>query len=197
MQTVFCPTGWQVILHVHVFLCCVKTRAGLVFVEHVVSHHQGLRIPFLQVLYQQVQRLLLSVGACVGRSSLRIQSALVADAYRVPVVSLAVCAGLGFWPPHLHGSASPHYVVVSYALPSLGTVPQVYLSCRRALLRLYSGAVQDYQCYRSHRFQVCLQSHAGGYAKGGGNGSEDGDCNLKNLFPNSVFHGKLNKVLKG
>ena len=133
-----------------ILLLHLKAGACLVAVQVVVSEHKGFGIACLQFLHQQAQGLFLCLRACVGRPSGGIQSALVAYAYGMFVVPLAVCAWGVLRASFLYCAVPPHDIVVANPFPPQFPVPGIYLAGRRALPGPYARAMQDNKRYFPH-----------------------------------------------
>ena len=93
----------------------------------------------------------LGFGAGVGWFAVSIKTAFVADADGVLVMVQAMGSDHGFGTSSLNGTISADNVVVTYALPALLLVPLVNLGCAGGLVGTDSGAVDDDECYCSHK----------------------------------------------
>ena len=108
-----------------------------------MSYDQGAGIALAQFFDQQPHGTsLLRRAGIVGLSGF-VESALIAYAYAMAVVVLAVGTHLGHRSPRLHGAAAPHHVVVADSLPPPCPVPSVYVLCRALLPGTDSRAVND------------------------------------------------------
>ena len=97
----------------------------------MVADYHGAGVTQVQVLQQLAQCLLLFSRPRVGRLSADVEPALVAHAYGVGVVVLAVGTNHPFGAACLCLSVTPDDVVVAYAeLPALPAVPRIYLGSR-------------------------------------------------------------------
>ena len=81
--------------------------------------------------------------AGVGRTAGLVEPALVAHAYAVPVVVLAMGTRLRRRSPWLHGAVAAYYIVIAYALPAPLFVPSVDVVNRALLPGSDSRAVND------------------------------------------------------
>ena len=89
-----------------------------------MTYNLGTRKASMQVFEQQPERHLLSLGTRVGGLTADVEPALVADAYRVGVVVLAVGADHVFRTSQFDISVTTDDVVVADAeLPALLPVP--------------------------------------------------------------------------
>ena len=130
---------------------CVEARTGLARIQVVMTHDDGLRIIQPEREEQIQQRLLLRLGARVGRSALAVESAFVADADRVAVVVLAVGARLLLRSSGMYMSVARDIVMV----PDVTEVPVLHVVALAGLeaqaLTLRRGrAVNDNQSDGSH-----------------------------------------------
>ena len=117
-------------LQVSVDLDCIETRAGLPGVQVVVTDNQGAGIAPVHLFEQSSNGSLLFSCSRVGGLTADVQSALVADAYRVGVVVQAVGADHPFRTAWLYLSVTTDDVVVADAVKSSLLMPLLYLLCR-------------------------------------------------------------------
>ena len=118
--------------------------AGLLRVQVVVTYDQGAGVAPVKVLEQQPECHLLCHGTRVGGLTADVESALVAYAYRVGVVVLAVSSDHVLRTSWLYLSVTTDDVVVSDAeVESLLAVPCVDLSYRTRLVGPYCRTVND------------------------------------------------------
>ena len=105
-------------------------------VQVVVTYDQGLRIFPMQHLQQLQHRQLLRQRARVGGLTADVEPALIADAYRVGVVVLAVGTDHPFRTARLYLSVTTDDVVVADAklIMSVAAMPGVDLSGRGGLV---------------------------------------------------------------
>lgn len=132
---------------------CIEARTGLARIQVVMTHDDGLRIIQPEREEQIQQRLLLRLGARVGRSALAVESAFVADADRVAVVVLAVGARLLFRSSGMDVSVARDIVMVADVteVPVLHVVALAGLEAQALTLRR-GRAVNDNQSDGSHTF---------------------------------------------
>ena len=128
-----------------------KAGAVLLRVQVVVTYYQGSRICPVQLFQQLTERAALRLGARVGRSAADVEPTLIAYAYRVAVVSYAVCADHLLRPSPLDRSVTPDDVVVADAVfPASLLVPFIDLVPRGGLVGLHCRTMDDNQCNSSH-----------------------------------------------
>ena len=97
-------------------------------IQVVMSDNQCTGISLVQRLQQLSQGGLLRVGARIGWSSSDVQPSLVANAYRVLVVMLAVGTHHPFWSACLNDSVTTDDVVVADAeVETSLAMPRIYL----------------------------------------------------------------------
>ena len=77
-------------IQVCIFHHGAEAGARLAGIQVVMTYYQGAGVCPVQFLQQPAECRLLRLGACVGRLAADVQTALVADAYRVGVVVHAV-----------------------------------------------------------------------------------------------------------
>ena len=114
----------------------------LLGVQVVVPYNHGAGVTPVKLFEQSSHGSLLRFGACISGLTADVQPALVADAYRVGVVVLAVGTDQPFRTAWLYRSVPTDHVVVADAeLPALTAMPRVNLSGRTfgklRLLRLF------------------------------------------------------------
>ena len=139
-------------LQVLIFSCDI-CDAGTFFlrIEVVMTDDDGLWVVPVQCFKQSPHGLTLCLGARVGWSAPDVQPTLVADAYRVGVVALAVGSCEPFRSSSLYLSVTTDDEVVAYAeVESPLAVPRIYLGCRTGLVGTYCRAVNHYHCYPTH-----------------------------------------------
>ena len=96
----------------------------------MVTYNQRLRVGGMKLFYQFPQTAPLCLGTRVGRSPSDVQSALVADANRVGVVSYAVGTNHPFRTTWLDAPVASHHIMVADAeLPASLAMPRVNLGC--------------------------------------------------------------------
>ena len=164
--------------------------ARLLGVEVVMTHDQGLGVTPVQFLEQPSHGSLLRLGARVGGLTADVQPALVADAYRVGIVVLAVGTRQPFRTTGLYRSVTADHVVVADAeVKASLAMPRVNLSGRGCLVGHHCRTVDDDQCNGSH-FGMKLTT-----TNGSQRGQEGRECgyyylhrNLKKLLLHSVFY---------
>ena len=110
--------------------------AILLRIQVVMTDDHGFGIARVQFLKQFSHGSLLSLGARVGGLTADVEPALVADAYRVGIMVLAVGTDHPFRTAWLYRSVTTDHVVVAYAEvePSLA-MPCIDLSDRTCLVR--------------------------------------------------------------
>jgi len=129
-------TVWflSLVLQILIFLRCIEAGTRFEGVEVVMTDDEGIGVVDLQGAEQTQQCLLLCLGARVGRLTAGVESALVADAYRVGVVVLAVGTDEIFRSTCFYLSVTTDDVVVADAeVEAPLAMPCVYL-CRRTRL---------------------------------------------------------------
>ena len=118
--------------------------ARLLGVQVVVPYNHGAGVTPVKLFEQSSHGSLLCLSACVGGLTADVQPALVADAYRVGVVVLAVGTDHPFRTAWLYRSVtSDHVVVADTELPALTAMPRVYLSGRACLVGPHRRTVND------------------------------------------------------
>ena len=108
-------------------------------------------VALVQVFEQLSHRNFLRLGTRVGRSASDIKPTLIADAYRVGIMVLAVGTDHIFRTAWLNRSVTSDYVVVADA--EVGTslaMPRIDLSGRTQLVGLYCRTVNNNQGYSAH-----------------------------------------------
>ena len=115
-------------LQVSILLDGIEAGAGLVRVQVVMADDEGTGIGLVQAFQESPQGSLLSLGARVGGLTADVEPALVADAYRVGVVVLAVRSDDELRSSRLYLSVTTDNVVVADAeVETPIAVPGVYL----------------------------------------------------------------------
>jgi hypothetical protein len=135
-------------------LGCVETRTGLVGVEGVVTHDQGIGIFFLEPCQQVQQGDFLSACAGVGWLAMAIQTSFQTDANRVLVMTLTVGTNLLDGASFFHASIQLDVEMVANVF--VATVFHVVFtaSLRRVAAVFARGtAVQYYQGDFSHTIE--------------------------------------------
>ena len=117
-------------LQVSVDLDCIETRAGLPGIQVAVTDYQCAGVAPVQLFEQSSHGSLLLSRPRVGGLTADVQSALVADAYRMGVVVHAVGADLPCRSAWLYLSVTTEDVVVADAVKSSLLMPLIYLLCR-------------------------------------------------------------------
>ena len=113
-------------------------------VEVVMTYDHGAGVALVQVFEQLSHRCLLRLCTCIGRITPDIEPALVADAYRVGIVVLAVGTNQPFRPTLFYTSVTTDHVVVADAeVETSLAMPCINLSGRTQLVGLYCRTV-DY-----------------------------------------------------
>ena len=125
---------------------CDILDAGTILqgVQVVVPYNHGAGVTHVQFLEQFAHGSLLCRRSRVGGLTADVIPALVADADRVGVVVLAVCANHPFRTAWLYRSvSSDHVVVADTELPALLAMPRIYLSGRTRLIGFHCRTVDD------------------------------------------------------
>ena len=130
-------------IQVCIFHHGAEAGARLAGIQVVMTHYQGAGVCPVQILQQPAECSLLRLGARVGRLAADVQTALVADAYRVGVVVHAVGTDHLLWASRLYLSVTTDHVVIAYTLPSLLPVPAVDLFRRRGLVGPHCRTVDN------------------------------------------------------
>ena len=112
-------------------------------VQVVVPHDGQFGEGLTQLVQQCHQGGFLQKGARVAGTTVLVQSTLVANADRMGVVPLTVCADLGQRPTYPNCAIYSDIVVVSDAVESSLTVPTVDVLNRHPLVGERGGAVDD------------------------------------------------------
>ena len=113
-------------------------------VQVVMSYDHSAGVTLMQVFEQLSHRHFLRLGTRVGRSASDIKPTLVADAYRVGIVVLAVSTDHVLSTAWLNRSVTSDHVVVADAeVETSLAMPCIYLGGRTQLVRLYCRTV-DY-----------------------------------------------------
>ena len=117
----------------------------------MVPHNEGVRKLPLQLLQQAEQAATLLWRARIGRLSGGIQSAFVADAYGVPVMSLAMCAHLFQQAAGVGSAVARDVEVITYVAesPSVDVFHPARFKIQAPPLG-GGGAMDDNQGNRSH-----------------------------------------------
>ena len=109
----------------------LDARTCLLWIKVMMTYYYRARVAPVQVLKQSSHGCLLSLGAGVGGLTADVQPALIADAYRVGIVVLAVGTDHPLGSSMLNRSVTTDNVVVAYTeLPALAAMPRVNLSSR-------------------------------------------------------------------
>ena len=96
-----------------------------------MTYDQRLRIGGMKLFNQFPQTAPLCLGTRVGRLAPDVQPTLVADAYRVGVMTHAVGTDHPFRPARLYRAVASHHIMVADAeLPAPLAVVAVNLGCR-------------------------------------------------------------------
>ena len=140
-------------------LRAVETRTRLHRVKHVMADNQRMRIVTMQLLQKPSQGCALLRSPGVVRTSLHVQSPLVAHPDAVTVMVHAVR-------PHpfrrsslLHRAVASHHIVIAYSRPPSGPVPTVDVGGTALLPRTDSGAMNNNQRNRSHNHTTLSPQH--------------------------------------
>ena len=139
-------------LQICIFDCDIgDARARLLRVQVVMTDNQRAGVSLVQLLQQMAQGCLLGCGTRVGGSAADVQPALIADAYGVGVVVLAVGACEPFRSAFLDLSVTTDDVVVAYPeFPAALAVPRIDLGCRTGLVGAHCRTVNHKQGNTSH-----------------------------------------------
>lgn len=126
-----------------------------------MTHNQRLRITFMQILQQTVQRTLLCLGSGVaGSLAVMGKPTHVSHPDRVPVMVFAMRPHHLFRPSHLNGTIGRNHIVVAAAYPSQRTMIAVDVRHPQGTARPIGGAVHDNQGDCSHGLRtVARQRH--------------------------------------
>ena len=118
--------------------------AILLWIQVVMTDNHGFGISSVQFLKESSHSSLLSLGAGVGGLTADVETALVADAYRVGIVVLAVGTDHPFRTAWLYRSVTTDHVVVAYAeVKSSLAMPCIDLSDRGGLVRPHCRTMND------------------------------------------------------
>ena len=116
-----------------------------------MTYDHSAGVALVQVFEQLSHRNLLRLGTRVGRSASDIKPTLVADAYRVGIMVLAVGTCQLFRATWLDRSVTTDHVVVADAeVETSLAMPRINLSGRTQLVGLYCRTVNNNQGYSAH-----------------------------------------------
>ena len=133
----------------------LDARTVLQRVEVMMTYYYRTRIAPVQVLKQSSHGCLLSLSAGIVGLTSDIEPSLVADAYRVGIVVLAVGTCQPLRSSLLYLSVTTdHVVVADTELPALAAMPRVYLSNRALLVRPHCRTVDYQHCYATHHYSL-------------------------------------------
>ena len=120
-----------------------------------MTYYQGAGVTSVQFREQLSECRLLLRRPRVGGLTADVEPALVADAYRVGIVVLAVGADHILRTALLYLSVTTDNVVVAYAevKPPLA-VPRIYLRGRARLVGPHCRTMYYNQCYNSHTLTI-------------------------------------------
>ena len=122
----------------------LDTGARLLGIQVVVPYDHGAGVTPVKLFEQRSHGSLLRRCARVGGLTSDVQPALIADAYRVGVVVLAVGTDHPFRTAWLYRSvSSDHVVVADTELPASSSMPRIYLSGRACLVGPHRRTVND------------------------------------------------------
>ena len=120
-------------------------------VKVVMTYDHCAGVALVQVFEQLSHRNFLCLGTRVGRSASDIKPTLVADAYRVGIMVLAVGTDHIFRTAWLNRSVTSDHVVVADAeVETSLAMPCIDLSGRTQLVGLYCRTVNNNQGYSAH-----------------------------------------------
>ena len=118
--------------------------AILLWIQVVMTDNHGFGISSVQFLKESSHSSLLPLSARVGRLTSCVVPALVADAYRVGIVVLAVGTDHPFRTAWLYRSVTTDHVMVAYAeVEASLAMPCIDLSDRTCLVRLHCRTMND------------------------------------------------------
>ena len=133
------------------FYYVLDARTGFVGVEVVMTYDHGAGVALVQVFEQLSHRHFLRLGTRVGRITPDIKPTLVADAYRVGIVVLAVGTNQPFRPTLFYTSVTTDHVVVADAeVETSLAMPRINLGGRTHLVGLYCRTMNHNQGYSAH-----------------------------------------------
>ena len=120
-------------------------------IQVVVAYDHSAGVTLMQVFEQLSHRNFLCLGTRVGRSASDIKPTLVADAYRVGIMVLAVGTDHIFRTAWLNRSVTTDNIVVADAeVEASLAMPRINLGGRTQLVRLYCRTVNNNQGYSAH-----------------------------------------------
>ena len=120
-------------------------------VKVVMTYDHCAGVALVQVFEQLSHRNFLCLGTRVGRSASDIKPTLIADAYRVGIMVLAVGTDHIFRTAWLNRSVTTDHVVVADAeVETSLAMPRIDLSGRTQLIGLYCRTVNNNQGYSAH-----------------------------------------------
>ena len=149
-----------------------------------VTEDDGAGVFVVELCEQRAQALALRLGARVGRLAGGIQTTLVAHAYRMLVVPLAVGARLAHRAARMHGAVARDVVVVADVLHTAADMVLAAPLYPITLPGPRGRAMKDDETNRSHL-------HAAACGDGGDEGGEDRHDNVKDslqCFLRCFFH---------
>ena len=146
----------------------LDARTILQRVEVMMTYYYRAGIALVQFFKQSSHGYLLSLCSRIFGLTSDVKPSLVADAYRVGIVVLAVGTCQPFRTARLYISVTTdHVVVADTELPALAAMPRIYLSSRALLVRPHCRTVDYQHRYASHNsslltihFSLSHPSHA-------------------------------------
>ena len=102
----------------------------------------GTSVDLLQVFHQPAQFSALGWCTCIMRDTIK-PPADIGNAYRVLIVSTAVCSWLLDWPPYFNSTIKSDDVVVTYIPPAICLVPLTDL-VDGIIMPGFGGGAMDY-----------------------------------------------------
>ena len=133
----------------------LDARTRLQWIEVMMTYYYGTGVAPVQVLKQSSHGYLLSLCSRIFGLTADIEPSLVADAYRVGIVVLAVGTCQPLRSSLLYLSVTTdHVVVADTELPALAAMPRIYLSNRALLVRPHCRTVDYQHRYASHNYSL-------------------------------------------
>ena len=161
------PYLWRKLPLKAVFLHSIKTRARLHGIQVMMPHYQRFGEQEAQLAQQCQHTSLLHQSTRIGRCAVRRESALIADADRMPVVVLAMRSHLFQRSSAVNLSVTGDIEMISYVreAPVADVVPAASLKIQPPPLR-GGGTMDDDQCYLAHtgRLNTTLYTYDAAYS---------------------------------
>ena len=133
----------------------LDARTIFLWIKVMMTYYYRAGIALVQFLKQSSHGCLLGLSTGIIGLTSDIEPSLVADAYRVGIVVLAVGTCQPLRSSWLYLSVTTdHVVVADTELPALAAMPRVYLSNRALLVRPHCRTVDYQHRYASHNYSL-------------------------------------------